>query len=401
MSVQDKLQKGRDLLNKAGNDLDLLGLALTSMHGALEDACRDWLSEPSIQRQHGVAMQGESKASWKHLPELMSKYCGWSDQDVRYVRKMNGLRNKVAHGDRFSSSYQEIAEYLEFVERVIASGGSTDGSKSEQTGKPYFSYTRSQKTVKPFRFCIKRTGTGIEIRNRKGARVITAYAAGVDKQSLTSAASNLRRLLGRIRSKEAYVQTNAIKTAVTASLGFLAVMVLLPTLLPILLLLLYIQISGARFPGSKASLMELLLPSTVVLVTCSEVYVGKRAYHAPSSTHFQTIPSIGGGYKLYFLTANGAVYFGRDLTWEEADELIKAICAAANYDSSEQRAQFSVDARDQLIYFNSHKTQHSFVLQYNARLWQSLRCRTVEKKVVELTRSELEELYGMKLQSFN
>ena len=41
MSIQEKLNKGRDRLNKAGNDEDLLGLALASVHGALEDACRN------------------------------------------------------------------------------------------------------------------------------------------------------------------------------------------------------------------------------------------------------------------------------------------------------------------------------------------------------------------------
>ena len=48
MSVRQKLQKGRDHLNKAGNDPDLLGLALTSIHGALEDACRSWLAAPYV-----------------------------------------------------------------------------------------------------------------------------------------------------------------------------------------------------------------------------------------------------------------------------------------------------------------------------------------------------------------
>ena len=53
MSVQQKLQKGRRLLDKAGNDSDLLGSALLPIHGALEDVCRDWLSAPSIKQQHG------------------------------------------------------------------------------------------------------------------------------------------------------------------------------------------------------------------------------------------------------------------------------------------------------------------------------------------------------------
>ena len=46
---QDKLQLGLERLSRAGDDLDLLGLALISLHGALEDYFRNWLStNPSV-----------------------------------------------------------------------------------------------------------------------------------------------------------------------------------------------------------------------------------------------------------------------------------------------------------------------------------------------------------------
>ena len=104
MSIQEKLNKGRDRLNKAGNDEDMLGLAMTSIHGALEDACRNWLSVPKIEQQHGIDVQNNAEASWQNLLELMPKYCGWSEQDVKYVRRMNSLRNKAAHGEGFEST---------------------------------------------------------------------------------------------------------------------------------------------------------------------------------------------------------------------------------------------------------------------------------------------------------
>ena len=104
MSTQEKLNKGRDRLNKAGNDSDMLGLALTSIHSALEDACRNWLSAPKIKQQHGIDVQNNAEASWQNLLELMPKYCGWSEQDVKYVRRMNSLRNKAAHGEGFEST---------------------------------------------------------------------------------------------------------------------------------------------------------------------------------------------------------------------------------------------------------------------------------------------------------
>jgi hypothetical protein len=135
MSIQEKLNKGRDRLQKAGNDPDLLGLALTSIHGALEDACRGWLSAPNIRNQHGVDVQERSQASWKVLLELMPRYCGWSESDVRYVSKMNSLRNRVAHGDGFNSSHSEIEKYLNFVEGAIARGG-TPSTEPQPTPQP-------------------------------------------------------------------------------------------------------------------------------------------------------------------------------------------------------------------------------------------------------------------------
>ena len=63
MSIQEKLNKGRDRLNKAGNDEDMLGLAMTSIHGALENACRNWLAAPEIKQQHGIDVQNNAEAS--------------------------------------------------------------------------------------------------------------------------------------------------------------------------------------------------------------------------------------------------------------------------------------------------------------------------------------------------
>ena len=184
MSVEEKLQKGRDRLNKAGNDPDLLGLALTSIHGALEDTCRNWLSAPAIKQQHGIDLQNKAEANWQNILELMPKYCGWSEQDVKYVRRMNALRNQAAHGDGF-----------------------------------------------------------------------------------------------------------------------------------------------------------------------------------------------------------------------EADELLK-IAINSNYMIQDSRSQFTLSFKDGLIFINSCKTQMSFVLEHNDRLWESLRCRMLENNLVELTKSELKELYNKKLQAF-
>ena len=123
MSAQQKLQKGRRLLSKAANEPDLLPLAMTSIHGALEDACRSWLSAPNIYQQHSIDVNNKHQASWKILLKLTPIYCGWSEQDVKYVSRMNYLRNQAAHGDGFKGTYEEVENYLSFVEKAIADGG--------------------------------------------------------------------------------------------------------------------------------------------------------------------------------------------------------------------------------------------------------------------------------------
>lgn len=121
--IQRKLQRGRRLLAKAEDDRDLLGSALSSIHGALEDACRMWLFQPNLRQQHGVDVYDKSKASWKTLLGLTERYCGWSQQDVRYVSRMNSLRNRNAHGDDYTGTRKDVEGYLYFVEREIARRG--------------------------------------------------------------------------------------------------------------------------------------------------------------------------------------------------------------------------------------------------------------------------------------
>jgi ABC-type Fe2+-enterobactin transport system substrate-binding protein len=162
MSAREKLNKGRNLLNKANNDPDLLGLALTSIHGALEDSCRDRLASPQIKQQHGIDVQNRAEASWQTLLELMGKYGGWSQQDVRYVAKMNALRNKVAHGEDFNNTHQDLAEYLAYVEQAIARDGnfatSETSTASNSSTTLYFPQNLTEGgKVTPFRFYIERS----------------------------------------------------------------------------------------------------------------------------------------------------------------------------------------------------------------------------------------------------
>lgn len=291
MSIQEKLNKGHDRLNKAGNDADMLGLAITSIHGALEGACRDWLSAPQIKQQHGIDVQNKAEANWQNILELMPKHCGWSDRDVRYVRKMNSLRNKAAHGDGFESTRQDVEQYLSFVENAIAKGGTFSGSSSKTstsssyTGRYFPNNVAQGGVVKPFRFRIERSDHGVGISNCREASIICA--ANNDKSSIEKKGclffvmlfvlilviyiifiTFLEFALG--------ISDNIItKIQMFAVFGFL--------ILPFV---------GSAIVGYKAR------PNLRVSVTITPdcIYIGKKSYSLPDGTNFrfisQAVPNL-------------------------------------------------------------------------------------------------------------
>lgn len=378
MSVQQKLQKGRDRLNKAGNDSDLLGLALTSIHGALEDACRNWLSAPAIRQQHGIDVQNKSEANWQNILELMPRYCGWSDRDVRYVRKMNGLRNPTAHGDEFEGTRQDIEQYLNYVENTITKGGTFSSSASETSSSSidrYFPDNIHQGgKVTPFRFRIERSDKGVKIYNRRGNKIISANA-------------NSNYNWGCLQSIGIYF-------AIIVLGSFLS-------FIPILSIIVVIVSMIFPFIAIWRVLKNSFFSATSIFLTSDRMYIGKKSYSIPGGTYFkfisQTVPHL---FKFYVVQPNDVVYFAHNLTWHEADELLR-IAINSNYMIQDSRSQFAIKNKDGLIFINSCKTQMSFALEHNDRLWQSLQCRTLENNLVELTKSELEELYSKKLQVFN
>jgi TM2 domain-containing membrane protein YozV len=117
--AKKKLADGRLALAKAGDDPDLLGVALTKIHAALEEACRTWLSTPSVAQSHRLNVQNRAQVSWKELLALMTKYYQWSDRDVAYVRRFNSLRNQAAHGEEFQGKRQDVENYASHVENLF------------------------------------------------------------------------------------------------------------------------------------------------------------------------------------------------------------------------------------------------------------------------------------------
>ncbi|MBE9010236.1 PspA/IM30 family protein [Pseudanabaenaceae cyanobacterium LEGE 13415] len=129
-SAQDKLDRGLDQLAKAGNDPDALGLALQSIHGALEDYFRNVLTGNraiATEQQNRIRDRGEVK--WKELLDLMQEYEGLGKHDRDLIVRMNSLRNAIAHGEQFTGTRTQVENYAKFVERYFKSA--TSSNKSE------------------------------------------------------------------------------------------------------------------------------------------------------------------------------------------------------------------------------------------------------------------------------
>jgi hypothetical protein len=100
---------------------------------------------------------------------------------------------------------------------------------------------------------------------------------------------------------------------------------------------------------------------------------------------------------LYAVLSDDVVYFAHKLTWHEADEILRIAINSLSL-LNDSKSLFSIKLKEKLIFFKGSKTQMTFVVEYNDKLWQSLRCRMVKRNLVELTKSELQELYYKKIQ---
>ncbi len=121
----NKLQLGWERLQKADHDPELLGYALVSFHGALEDYFRYWLANNnSLDLAQRERVQNLQQVQWKELLDLMQQYRGLSADDCRRILNANRLRQEVAHGNRFQGTRADVEVYGQFVQQLISAPAS-------------------------------------------------------------------------------------------------------------------------------------------------------------------------------------------------------------------------------------------------------------------------------------
>jgi hypothetical protein len=115
----EKLELGLQRLAKAGDDADLLGLALQSIHGALEDHFRARLSVDSqIPADQRAALADPKRAQWKDLLDAMQLYGDLSAPNRELIWRTNAQRTKVAHGGRYTGSRADLERYAALVQML-------------------------------------------------------------------------------------------------------------------------------------------------------------------------------------------------------------------------------------------------------------------------------------------
>ncbi len=108
----EKLELGLQRLAKAGDDADMLGLALQSIHGALEDHFRARLSADShMLAEQRAAMADPKQTQWRDLLDAMQLYGDLSAPNRELIWRTNALRTKVAHGGRYTGSRADLERY--------------------------------------------------------------------------------------------------------------------------------------------------------------------------------------------------------------------------------------------------------------------------------------------------
>jgi hypothetical protein len=145
----DKLELGLQRLAKAGDDADMLGLALQSIHGALEDHFRARLAGdrhmPAAQR---AAMADPQQTQWRDLLDAMQLYGELSAPNRELIWRTNALRTKVAHGGRYTGSRADLERYAALARSLCGyPADAKPAAESRRTEGPPQPHTPAEKPV--------------------------------------------------------------------------------------------------------------------------------------------------------------------------------------------------------------------------------------------------------------
>lgn len=124
-SAETKLALGKKRLRTAADE-DALGMALTAIHGALEDYLRFWLHDhPHAPSTLKLSALERSIVTWRELRAGLSQYAApdaLTQELERLIPVFNARRQDVAHGGSYEGTAAELEMYAQLVERAVLGG---------------------------------------------------------------------------------------------------------------------------------------------------------------------------------------------------------------------------------------------------------------------------------------
>ncbi len=113
--VEDKVRRGFDLVQRAGEDSDLLGAALLAFHSALSDYLDAELRRSPLLSDAERKAIDEGTMTWLMRATLAQRVGLLTEKQRDRVLEINRVRTGFAHGEGFAGSARSVAAYGEFV----------------------------------------------------------------------------------------------------------------------------------------------------------------------------------------------------------------------------------------------------------------------------------------------
>jgi hypothetical protein len=124
--IDDKLDRGLDLLADAHADTDLLGVALLAFQGALIDTLRELLSTNPALSEADRAFVADPESSVDQLVDLAQRSADLTREQAWRILDAEKLRRSFSAGEDFRGSPREVRAYGRFVAEL---SGRTDLSR--------------------------------------------------------------------------------------------------------------------------------------------------------------------------------------------------------------------------------------------------------------------------------
>lgn len=113
--IEEKVQRGFDLVQRAGEDSDLLGAALLAFHSALSDYLDAELRRSPLLSDAERKAIDEGTITWPTRATLAQRAGLLTEKQRDRVLEINRVRIGFAHGEGFAGSARSVAAYGEFV----------------------------------------------------------------------------------------------------------------------------------------------------------------------------------------------------------------------------------------------------------------------------------------------